>query len=166
MSQLIGQYGSRNPQTYTQPRLSSVANAPTPLALAYGNFLGKGIPSLGADDPTRQRPESYVLPRQIELMHGFFTENFAPQGFNTFATNSVNQQVMAAIRPSKSVNQQLATAVAKKGANSPNLDVNTGVYGLTYSTITQKQCAANPNCRFNNSGGCDCNGITTQYFTQ
>ena len=66
MSLLYGQMGSLSRQDYVQP-----SSGPF---LAQGNYLSPDRPSaLGADDRSRYRPQSFVAPRQIELMQGSFT---------------------------------------------------------------------------------------------
>lgn len=64
MSLLRGQHGS-------QSRQDSV---PTTGEFANGNFLNPDGPgSLGVEERTRFRPQSYVAPREISLMQGSFT---------------------------------------------------------------------------------------------
>ena len=65
MSLLIGQSGSKQRQDYVQSR--------GPI-LAKGNFMDPERPSsLGVEDRSRFRPQSFVAPRNIELMQGAFT---------------------------------------------------------------------------------------------
>jgi hypothetical protein len=66
MSLLRGQFGDLPRQDYVQP-----SSGPF---LSKGNFLDPERPSsLGIEDRSRYRPQSFVAPRDIELMQGAFT---------------------------------------------------------------------------------------------
>lgn len=147
MSLYVGQYGSLLPENYQQPMAATYSGAPPPLAQAYGNYLGEGVPSLGADDPSRQRPLSYVLPRQIELMNGFFDRS--PVGSSNSSTQPVTQLVTTSTAPSTAASAQLMA--------TPNALQVAGPYGLTYqASMTPTRCNETRGCSLNNSGGCVC----------
>lgn len=161
MSQLVGQYGSVLPNTYVQPMQGVGPNDRPPLASAYGNFLGSGVPSLGADDPARQRPTAYVLPRQIELMEGFFDHDYngvAEVGAQpvTYSTSSIHLPVH--------VNQSLRSTAYK--TKQPATSEAVGVYGLPYTSMSERQCANDPSCTVTNSGACRCPGGTTFFISK
>jgi hypothetical protein len=65
MSLLRGQYGSKQRHDYVQ------SEGPF---LAKGNYLDPTQPSaLGQEDRSRFRPQSFVAPRNVELMQGALT---------------------------------------------------------------------------------------------
>ena len=92
MSQLIGAYGSQDPRSNN--KFAAMAPGKTPNVVAYGNFLGPGVASLGIDDPSRFRPTAYVLPRQIELMTGFFNMQSSPSTNNENSTYTTSETLL------------------------------------------------------------------------
>jgi hypothetical protein len=154
MSQFIGASGSLVTQTYEQP----AAVKGTPQLTAMGNFLGPGAASLGADDPSRQRPQSYVLPTQIELMGGFFNV----LGANVASTYGEPGSVsVMSLQPPANTTGPTFTAT---GAVARGEQGSAGPYGLTYGArINPKTCRMYAGCHVNNSGGCQCKNGETYY---
>ncbi len=158
MSQFIGHYGSRLTDSYQQP------SGPHPLALAYGNYLGDGVPSLGADDPSRQRPTAYVLPRQIELLDGVFTHDptgsasaFDPTG----AARSVLRVAPPAALRRGAAPQPTQTALRTGAVSAPQSEA----YGLPFDASLTADGCLQAGCTISNTGGCRCpHAASTVYF--
>ncbi len=92
MSQLIGAYGSIEPQL--NRNYDTVAPGKTPNIVPYGNFLGQGVASVSIDDPSRFRPTAFVLPRQIELMTGFFNTQGIASTNNEYSTYTTSETAL------------------------------------------------------------------------
>ena len=148
MSQFIGQYGSLLTDSYQQPE-----GAKQPLARAYGNYLGAHVPSLGADDPSRQRPTAYVLPRQIELLNGFFTEQ--PQNTEYGFDPTQSNVAFMSVTPPKQLALLQATGIPIQQQNA---------YGLNYNHQLNAQSCVQQGCQVTNAGGCQC-AASTVYFS-
>ena len=92
MSQLIGAYGSIDPQS--NRNFATMAPWKTPNIVPYGNFLGQGVASVNIDDLSRFRPTAYVLPRQIELMTGFFNMQSNPSTNSEYTTYTTSETTL------------------------------------------------------------------------
>jgi len=149
MSQLMGASGSLSMQTYVQP---ASALGPAPGIIAMGNYLGPGAASLGVDDPSRQRSTAYVLPRQIELMEGFF--NVQDMGGNSNNSDMNLNSSMTMLVPATQATYPGMTAV---GPSTHGHSGHGGAYGLTYTgSVTPQNCLQHTGCSLNTSGGCHC----------
>ncbi len=138
-----------SPQTYVQPTVSLGAGQSGNM-LAQGNYLGPGPSSVNAEDIARHRPTSYVLPRQIELMGGFF--NVA--SYTSTSNPSENTTSVMAIHPPTKPQGYGFTA---SGPVAHGQEGQGGPYGLTYQApVTPQNCLQHEGCQLNNSGGCHC----------
>ncbi|MCH9715587.1 MAG: hypothetical protein K0U52_00665 [Gammaproteobacteria bacterium] len=149
MSQLIGASGSMPTQTYVQPTVTLGASRNGNM-LAQGNYLGPGPSSVNAEDIARHRPTSYVLPRQIELMQGFFNMG----SYTSTSHPSENTTSAMVLEPATIPHGYGFTA---SGPVAHGQEGQGGAYGLTFQApVTPANCLQHEGCQLNNSGGCHC----------
>lgn len=100
MSSLIGAYGSNDRASPLVNRFAATSGRGNPPGIiSNGNFLGEGLSSIAIDDPSRFRPTGYVLPRQIELMNGFFNISGEPSTTFEETTSTTSSMFLQAPNP-------------------------------------------------------------------